>query len=92
MPEYTWFAIDNELNNWLNYIDGSVHENFEGHGGLKTCKNIIIAGPASQLHISTVGINVILTNNGQSSRTCKYFICQSTSTIASVGVEDLQVS
>ena len=43
------------------------------------------AGPASQLHVSTVGTNIILTNYCQSSRTCKCFICQSTPSIASLG-------
>ena len=64
----------------------SVQENFQGHAGRTTCKNIQIAGPASQLHVTTVGTNVILTNYSQSSRTCKCFICQSILSIASLGL------
>ena len=48
-------------------------------------KNIWIAGPVSQLHVSTVGTTIILTKYCQSSRTCKCFICQSTPSITSLG-------
>ena len=54
------------------------------HTGPKTCKNIKIAGPASQLHVSPVGTTVILTNYCQSIRTCKCFICQFTTSTASL--------
>ena len=63
----------------------SVCENFWGYADLRSHKNISIAGPASQLHVSTVGTNVILPNYCQSSRTCKYFICQSTPSISNLG-------
>ena len=62
----------------LDILYCSVRENFECHAGPRTHKNIQIAGPASQLHVSTVRMNVILTNHCWSSRTCKCFICQST--------------
>ena len=68
---------------FLNWC--SVRENFEGHAGPRTHKNIWIAGPASQLLVLTVGTNIILTNYCQSSRTCKCFICQSTPSFASLG-------
>ena len=63
----------------------SVRKNFEGHAGLRTRKSIWIAGPASQLLVLRVGMNIILTNYCQSNRTCKCFICQSTPSIASLG-------
>ena len=50
-------------------------DNFEGHAGLKTHRNIKIAGPTSQLHVSICC---------QHSKTCKGFICQSTPSIASL--------
>ena len=75
-----------------------VHENFEGHAGQRTHKNIKIAGPTNQMHVLTVGTNVILrtnainTNYCQPSRTCKLNHFQVHPLYCKSGAEDMQVS
>ena len=59
---HTGIAVNENANVCVN---NSVRKNFEGHAGLRTHKNIWIAGPASQLHVLTVGTSIISTNKVQ---------------------------